>query len=288
MKISKKISQCFPLFLSLWFGKFRSFNCNWKSDQPNIRCNCQYHLGSSGFIMYYWIFASFQILVSTCGSGYYFQVHKFWFGDLPLAEEQGQNSTKPWVLLLVRIPVLFAKLIKYVLLFPLYELAKAIVGHKVLGIVKKKVNYYADAADWYIEQLINNNPDQMTRDELFHLSYIYSELSDVKANTNDNSRHTSYSATSEKPPQDKGQNGTEKATGTYTNATPKQQVSENKFAGIAIACILVIGLSLGIYFLFFNKSSKATELVQGDILLSVPGKYPQGSQRILTVEELSQ
>ncbi len=220
------------------------------------------------------------------GQDIIFRFINFGLGIYHWAEEQGQNSTKPWVLLLVRIPVLFAKLIKYVLLFPLYELAKAIVGHKVLGIVKKKVNYYADAADWYIEQLINNNPDQMTRDELFHLSYIYSELSDVKANTNDNSRHTSYSATSEKPPQDKGQNGTEKATGTYTNATPKQQVSENKFAGIAIACILVIGLSLGIYFLFFNKSSKATELVQGDILLSVPGKYPQGSQRILTVEEL--
>lgn len=112
-----------------------------------------------------------------------FRFINFGLGVYNWAEEQGQSSDKPWVTLLVRIPVLFAKLIKYVILFPLYELAKAIIGDKIVGIVKRKVNYYADAADWYIDNLLTKNPSEMTRDELFHLSHIYSELSDVKANT---------------------------------------------------------------------------------------------------------
>jgi hypothetical protein len=104
----------------------------------------------------------------------------FGLGVYNWAEREGQNSSRPWVLLLVRIPVLFAKLIKYLILFPLYELTKAIVGEKVVGVVKRKVNYYAEAADWYIEELMHKDPLIMTSDELFHLSYIYSELSDVK------------------------------------------------------------------------------------------------------------
>lgn len=112
-----------------------------------------------------------------------FKFINFGLGVYYWAEEQGQSSTKPWVLLLIRIPVLFAKLIKYVILFPLYELTKAIVGDKVVGVVKSKVNYYAEAAEWYIDDLISKNPEEMTSDELFHLSYIYSELSDVKAKT---------------------------------------------------------------------------------------------------------
>lgn len=118
------------------------------------------------------------------------------------AEARGQASSNIWVVLLIRIPVLFAKLIKYVILFPLTELAKSFVGDKVVGVVKQKVNYYADAADWYIEELINAHPDEMSSEELFHLSYIYSELSDVKAKTWENSSSTfTKEATPENPPQ---------------------------------------------------------------------------------------
>lgn len=112
-----------------------------------------------------------------------FKFINFGLGVYNWAEEQGQNSDKPWITLLIRIPVLFAKLIKYLILFPLYELAKAIVGDKIVGVVKRKVNYYADAADWYVDELISKNPSEMTTEELFHLSYLYNELSDVNAKT---------------------------------------------------------------------------------------------------------
>ncbi|MGB8194504.1 MAG: hypothetical protein WCF67_21410, partial [Chitinophagaceae bacterium] len=107
----------------------------------------------------------------------------FGLGVYNWAEEQAQNSSNSWIILLVRIPVLFAKVIKYIFLFPLYEITKAIVGDKVLGVVNRKVDYYAEAAEWYIDDLILLDPNDMTTEELFHLSYIYSELSDVKSKT---------------------------------------------------------------------------------------------------------
>lgn len=96
------------------------------------------------------------------------------------AEKEYGHSSNIWVILLIRIPVIFAQLIKYLILFPLYQLAKIFVGDKIVGVTKQKVNYYADAADWYIESLINKPPHSMSDDELFHLSYIYTELSDVE------------------------------------------------------------------------------------------------------------
>lgn len=107
----------------------------------------------------------------------------FGLGVYNWAEEQGQTSSKGWVVLLIRIPVLFAKLVKYIILLPLTELAKVFVGDKIVGVVKQRVNYYADAADWYVDELITKNPNEMTSDELFHLSYLYTELSDVKSKT---------------------------------------------------------------------------------------------------------
>jgi hypothetical protein len=83
--------------------------------------------------------------------------------------------------LLVVLPELFAKAVKYVILFPLYEIAKLFVKDKVVGVVKDKVNYYAEAAEWYVDELINKNPNEMTTEELYHLSYMYGELMDVKS-----------------------------------------------------------------------------------------------------------
>lgn len=105
----------------------------------------------------------------------------FGLGIYNWAEERGQASGSVWAILFIRLPVLFAKLIKYIILFPLTELTKAIVGDKVVGVVTQKVNYYAEAAEWYIDELISKNPDEMTSEELFHLSYLNSELSDVKS-----------------------------------------------------------------------------------------------------------
>jgi hypothetical protein len=105
----------------------------------------------------------------------------FGLGIYNWAEDEGHNSSKGWVVLLIRVPVLFARLIKYVILLPLTELAKAFVGDKVVGVVQQKVNYYAEVADWYVDELITKNPNDMTGEELLHLSYLYTELGDVKA-----------------------------------------------------------------------------------------------------------
>jgi len=97
------------------------------------------------------------------------------------AAEQGENSNNNWVLLFVHLPALFAKIIKYIVLFPLYEIAKLVVADKVVGVVKQTVNYYADVAEWYIDELLNKDPYTMTSEELFHLSYMNTELSNVKS-----------------------------------------------------------------------------------------------------------
>ncbi len=96
--------------------------------------------------------------------------------------ERESSTAAWWVQLLVAIPNLFALAIKYIILFPLTEIAKAIVQDRVVGVVKEYVNYYADVAEWYIQELLNKNPNEMSRDELLHLSYLYSELSDAKSN----------------------------------------------------------------------------------------------------------
>lgn len=91
-----------------------------------------------------------------------------------------ETTYSGWLIgLIVHLPALFATIIKYILIWPLHEIAKLFVGGKVVGVVRKRVNYYADAAEWYVDELINKNPRDMTDEELFHLSYIYSELSDV-------------------------------------------------------------------------------------------------------------
>lgn len=104
----------------------------------------------------------------------------FGLGIYHWAERQGQTSSNNWVVLLIRLPVLFGKLVKYVILFPLYELAKILIGDKVLGVVKTKVSYYAGIAEWYAEQLMSKLPQDMTRDELFDLSHLHSELRHVE------------------------------------------------------------------------------------------------------------
>ena len=96
------------------------------------------------------------------------------------ADSKAQSSSNILIHFLVRLPALIAKLVKYIILFPLYEIAKAVVGDKVVGVVKQDVNYYADMADWYIEEIMNNNPLEMESDDLFNLSYLYSELLDIK------------------------------------------------------------------------------------------------------------
>jgi hypothetical protein len=98
------------------------------------------------------------------------------------ADRLARTSSNLILFLLTRIPEWFAFLVKYIILMPLYELAKLFIGDKVVGVVKKEVNYYAGFADWYIVELTNKDPELMLTDELFDLSSINSALSDIKAN----------------------------------------------------------------------------------------------------------
>lgn len=96
------------------------------------------------------------------------------------AEEQAQSSANTWVVLLVRLPVLFAKFVKYLVLLPAYELAKAFVGDRIVGVVTQRVHYYANAAEWYVDELLRKEPREMSGEELLHLSYLHSELSSAE------------------------------------------------------------------------------------------------------------
>ena len=79
------------------------------------------------------------------------------------------------------IPILISKLVKYLILYPVYFIAGLFLNKKV-GEVKQDVTYYADLADWYIEELLNTDPAQMDEEQLFNLSYLYSELTDINVN----------------------------------------------------------------------------------------------------------
>jgi len=80
------------------------------------------------------------------------------------------------VTILLLIPYWLALAIKYLVLFPINLIAKIIIGDKIVGVVKEKVNYYAGLADWYISELIAKDYNQMNEEELFDLSYLYKEF----------------------------------------------------------------------------------------------------------------
>lgn len=94
---------------------------------------------------------------------------------------EDELSEKWYFQLLFNIPILVAKTAEYVILYPVYELAKVFFGDHIVRRIVKKQNYYAGGADWYIESLIQKDPEEMTKDELYHLSYMHREFSDVKS-----------------------------------------------------------------------------------------------------------
>ena len=132
------------------------------------------------------------------------------------AERNWQHS-KGWAILIIRLPVFFAKLVKYIILLPLTELAKALVGNKVMGLVKQKTNCYAEASDWYIEYLINSDSADLSEEELIHLSILHTELSDVKLKTN-----------SESESHDSSENGSSRRSATQENKGSSIPPTESK------------------------------------------------------------
>ncbi len=97
------------------------------------------------------------------------------------ASEQSLNSQKSVAIFLVSLPAIVGNLVKYIVIIPLTELAKLIVGDKVVGVVTQEVNCFAGVPEQYIEHLMTTDPAEMDSDDLFNLSYLNSELSDVNS-----------------------------------------------------------------------------------------------------------
>ena len=70
-------------------------------------------------------------------------------------------------------------IVKYVVVYPLYFVAIALVGQKVVRRVVVKQAYYANLASWYIEQLIRENPQSFSDEQLYHLGHAYSAFKTV-------------------------------------------------------------------------------------------------------------
>jgi hypothetical protein len=164
-------------------------------------------------------------------------------------EDQVRVSTKSWVILLIRIPVIFARILKYIVLFPLYELTKLFVGDKIIGEVKESVNYYADAAEWYIDELLSKNPEEMTGDELFHLSYLYNELSGVPLPTS--SAETQNDACPNDNKTDVRKESVENPS-PVSNTKPRNKKKVVLF-GVGVFCLLLL-LFASAYFLNLNNT----------------------------------
>lgn len=90
-----------------------------------------------------------------------------------------RHANKWWLTFIIQAPLIFSKAVKYLVLWPCFELAKLFVGDKVVGVVKENLNYYAGFADWYIEDLMEKDISTMSSDELFHLSLMNSEFSKI-------------------------------------------------------------------------------------------------------------
>jgi hypothetical protein len=104
----------------------------------------------------------------------------FGFSFYQWVELKSSESDKWYLRLLVFTPVMFAGLFKYIILFPIYEIAKLIIKDKIVGVVKQKVKYYAEGAEWYIDDLLKKQIETMSNDEFEHLFYLYDDLRTVK------------------------------------------------------------------------------------------------------------
>lgn len=113
-----------------------------------------------------------SIMVSFINYGLYFYRKSVNMADDLMENEKGGCVFS----ILVMITVLLAKAVRFLVIWPVYMTIKIFVGNRVVGVVKQKVNYYANLAEWYIQDLINKKPSEMSEEELFHLSYFYGQL----------------------------------------------------------------------------------------------------------------
>ena len=77
------------------------------------------------------------------------------------------------------------------------------------------------------------------------------------------------------------------ATSEPSQPVPPQVVSKNKNNWIVIAIVVILGLGIGAYFVFFNKKSGKEEVQkETESNQTIPGSYPYASQRLLTDEDV--
>ena len=143
------------------------------------------------------------------------------------------------VKLFVQLPVLAAWLIKYIILLPLYELAKVLVGDRIVGIVRQNLFYYAGVADWYVLEILNKPEQDLTSDDLFALSHLYTEIKDV--NEDSPAQHVDIPLTS----------NTAKAARKAQNIVDNNRPIVAAVGGVVI--LLIIAAATG---LFSGRSSK--------------------------------
>ena len=102
----------------------------------------------------------------------------FKFIDFGLSAHYTLSDSYHWVEQLISgLIQLFSTLVKYIILFPLYEIAKILVKEKRVGIVRKKVSYFGGVAEWYIEDLLKKDRQDFTEQELYDFSSLYNKLS---------------------------------------------------------------------------------------------------------------
>lgn len=103
-----------------------------------------------------------------------------WFIDFGVGFyfKLSDKEDNDWVKFFLAIPYWLALAVKYLVLYPLNGIAKLFIGGKTVGIVKEIVNYYGGFADWYIDEIITKNHQEMNEQELFDLSYLYGEFKD--------------------------------------------------------------------------------------------------------------
>jgi hypothetical protein len=73
-----------------------------------------------------------------------------------------------------------ASLLKYVIVIPIYGLVSVLFGKRVIGKVESISHTYASVYKGEIERILSAEVVDMSEDDLFTLSYLYSNLIDVR------------------------------------------------------------------------------------------------------------
>lgn len=85
------------------------------------------------------------------------------------------------VMAFVYIPELFAKVIKFLIIYPIYWIVGCFFGHLRVGKIEKNIKYYGDAAEWYVDELLAKKPSDFSAENLEHINIIYDSLKSVKS-----------------------------------------------------------------------------------------------------------